>query len=224
MAARVAARFGVLELAENYGAPPDKISRWSGDRWYRNFISAGRLIGSEYQLCRNSPHLTSFRAKKLDLPKNAAPTECLLFRVLGSPQKKATAGREDGRQFVRAIGRSAAVALLASVTTRIASPTPGPILCRRSVTAGASTRSWRRASPKIDLSGSAVRQVRRHPTRWSCRRDPAAGALAREGDCRTEVDPTVGGHMWVILHLLSFKAVVILRQTSPHVGTSSSTA
>jgi hypothetical protein len=40
IAARLEARFGLrVELAENYGAPPDKISRWSGDRWYRNFIS-----------------------------------------------------------------------------------------------------------------------------------------------------------------------------------------
>jgi hypothetical protein len=31
-----------------------------------------------------------------------------------------------------------------------------------------------------------------------------------------KVEPAVGGHAWVILHLLSCKAVVILRQGSPH--------
>src|ERR1700752_5332621 len=97
IAARLEARFGFrVELAENYGAPPDKISRWSGDRWYRNFISGWSRYGSAISGTNASFHancvgiatLSSFRAKKLDLPKNAAPAEYLPFRVLGPRRRK----------------------------------------------------------------------------------------------------------------------------------------
>src|SRR5260370_33489851 len=104
IAARLEARFGLrVELGENYGAPPDKISRWSGDRWYRNFIRGWPSYGSGISgtnascqaNCVGIAALTSFPAKKLDFRKNAPPTEYLPFRVLGPPQKKAAAGRED---------------------------------------------------------------------------------------------------------------------------------
>src|ERR1700747_3599335 len=45
--------------------------------------------------CVGIATLSSFPAQRLDLRKNAAPTEYLPFRVPGPPQKKAAAGRED---------------------------------------------------------------------------------------------------------------------------------
>ena len=109
MAARVAARFGVLELAENYGAPPDKISRWSGDRWYRNFIrgwpSYGSGISGTNAICRANcvgiATLTSFPAKKLNLPKMRRQPN-VFYSVFLVPRRRKPPPAVRTRETVRA--------------------------------------------------------------------------------------------------------------------------